>query len=386
MMKISLSSLLLLSIVGIVGCASGPQLTGTAYTVTYRPADAEAGSISSLAQALPAVTRRAQTRNRNPVAVAGAGLVIVDVRNGTALASSSFDAAQKAYFFRLPLAVVSPDVRTLCLSMKNAQGATIPLRNERAGDDGYEFRNPLWEGELRRVARVRALKSQLSGLDDGDVLARAEIEAIERKYGAQVANGAQPCAAPVTPAPPARPEAAMDEASARAIAPALCALKWEAMMGALAETLFRDAGRTAEWEGRGRARAPAAAMSSVSIVLGAGDRDLVKAAAEGGPRVLQHQKGMQLFDGAQGGCVEQVVRVAAESTAAWTERVRNLASAPARAKERCEGDVRQVPALKEKLANAAQQRRQLEGELKELERKEASATESADLLREACVQ
>lgn len=386
MMKTSLRLLLLAAVLGLVGCASGPKLTGTAYTVTYRPSDDEAGSIASLAQALPSMTRRAQPRNRNAQASGAGGLVLVDARNGTPLASSSFDAAQKAYFFRLPLTVASPDARVFCLSMKSAQGASIPLRKERGGDDGYDFRNPLWESEVRRVASVRAMKSQLGALEDGEVLARAEIEAIERKYGAPVANGAQPCVAPVAPVTPARPEAAMDESNARAVAPAVCALKWEALMGPLAEALFRDAGRSVEWAGRAGARGPAAAMSGVSIALGAGDQDLVRAAAEGGPRVLQHQKGMQLFDAAQSGCIAQVARVAAESTAAWNERMKNVASAPLRAKERCENDVRQMPALREKLAQSARRRQQLESELKELERKEASATASADLLGEACVK
>jgi len=356
---------------GTAGCAStgeGPvpskgRLSGSADSVTFRPAkeDLEFLQRAELGAQPP---RRLRAGAPPPPS---ARLNVVAARTRQNIATANFDPAIGGYFFRMPARVANAGLGPICLTLRTARGTPIPLREERGEDDGYEFRNPAWEELVQKGGRIEAVKAELAPIDDQYLLAKAEVEAIEKKYGATVARGDQPCPTPAAGAAPPRPASAMDEGLAREAAPGLCALKWEALLGQNGAAMFKDTGKPDVWARRGDARAALDAMPMLSIDVSAADLELIRAAAVGGPLVLQHQKGVRAFDTAQRACERRVPQIAAESFAAWNDQVRNLASAPQQARQRCETDVAKVAGLEQRMRDAQARRAPLAARLADLE-------------------
>ncbi|MCC7548817.1 MAG: hypothetical protein IT532_13710 [Burkholderiales bacterium] len=366
------------------GCSTA-RLTGTAYSVTYRPAENELAQLGDVGQMIGVTSRRrAPARAADPAH--GQRLLLVDGRSNAALATADYDGAAKWYFFQLPMNVALPDTGKLCLSLRTASGTPIPLRDEAREDDGYEFRHPIWESELRRAAELRADRSERARLEDEQILAKAELDAIEARYGARVVAGSEPCPLARAAAVPARPASALDERAARDAAPGLCALQWEQVLNAPAEALYRDAGRIADWGGRAAAKPHAAAFPGLRIVLGGGDLELARNAAVGGPLVLQHQKGLQVFDAGDRACQAEVMRMARDATAAWEQRVGDLGSAPERSRKRCETDIAKAPELRRRIQQAQAGERALGQRIASLEKAEPDAHAGSDLGQKGCAQ
>jgi len=379
------ASLLLLMVAACVvtGCAStttsqpssGTKLSGGADSITYRPSEDDVAFLRSVELGGQQVRRRPAARNAPPAA----RLSVVDVRTRQTLATSAYDPAIGGYLFRMPARFAQAGVEPICLTLRTARGTPIPLRAERKDDDGYEFRNPAWEALVQRSTRIEAVRAELGPVEDQHALAEAELRAIESKYGAPVANGEQPCAAPAAGPAPARPAAAMDQAAAREAAPAVCALQWEARLGESAEAMFRDTGRPDTWARRASFRAAHDAMPVPSLEVAGGDLELIRSAAVGGPLVLQHQKGVRQFDSAHSACERRVEDIAAQTLAAWNDQVRNRAAAPQLARERCEADVLKVPQLRNRMREAQDRRTALAARLAEIERAGVSSAGAASL-------
>lgn len=384
------ASLLFLAVTAcaLAGCASTTtsqpssrtRLAGSAESITWRPSEDDVAFLRSVESGGQQIRRRTAAAQAAPTA----RLSVVAVGTRQMLATAAYDPAIGGYLFRLPARFAQAGVESICLTLRTARGTPVPLRAEGKDDDGYEFRNPAWEALVQRSTRIQAVRAELAPVEDQHALAEAELAAIEKKYGAPVANGQQPCAAPAAAPAPARPAAAMEKAAAAEAGPGVCALLWEARLGASAEAMFRDTGRADVWSGRASARAAHDALPAPALEVSGGDLELIRSAAVGGPLVLQHQKGLRQFDSAHAACERRVVELAAQMLAAWDEQVRNRAAAPQLARERCEADVRKVPPLRDRLREAQARRNALTARLEELERAGAASAGEASLDATRC--
>jgi len=370
-MRFALALLIAACVLGTVGCAStGPspaapkgRVSGAADSVLFLPSEEDIEFLQRVDTGAPAPRRRKAAAASSP----STRLSVVPVRSRQAIASASFDPAVGGYLFRMPARIPNAGLEPICLTLRTARGTPIPLRQERGDDDGYEFRNPAWEELVQKAGRIEAVKAELAPIDDQYLLAKAERDAIGKKYGEPVASGSQPCPTPAAGPPPPRPASALEDGPAREAAPGMCALKWEASLGPSAAAMFEDAGKPEVWARRAEARVAFDAMPTLALDVSGGDLELIRSAAVGGPLVLQHQKGVQAFEAGQSACERRVPQMAAQALSGWNEQVKNLASAPQIARQRCEADVAKVAGLEERMRDAQAKRAPLAARLADLE-------------------
>lgn len=354
--------IVLLSLLCLIaaGCSS-TKLTGTAYSVTYRPSESDL---------------RSQLGGRN--------VSLINSRSGTVIAMAQYDHAGKAYRFTLPLLANLAQETNVCLALRSFNGRTVQLREVGRGDDGYDFRNPLWEKEIKRGAKLAQLRAEMGKHEDAQTLAKAELEIIETKYGANVAHARAPCPLLTSTQASPKPAVALDEAEAKRLAPGLCAAKWSAQLGGGAESLFKDASLQADWAARAADEALASAFGGLSLTLSAADLDLVRAAMTEGTLDVRHQRGIAVFKKQHAQCQLHVVDASQSALRAWQTQTERAREAPLLAQKRCQSDVMKVPPLEEKLAQARAEHARLAEIAKALEREEASATDTETLDSHKC--
>jgi hypothetical protein len=356
---------------------------GTAYTVLLRghapptatsPRPMTPGIYPVLPQQRPAPARPQQH-----------GLMrLVVSRGGQELATASYDSRLDGYLFRLPMAV---DVSRgpVCLVLKNASGASIPVRDARGTDDGFAFRNAAWEAEAARVGDLRELRSELANLNARVSQEAAELDRLQTDAGGIFTP--QDC--PLGPAEPdpARPAAALAGDDAARLSGAVCALVWEQAFGRVsvdAGRLFGDAGASSDWSTRESARAVADAMPSLKLSVDERDSRLITDAAVKGRAYLEHADGVRAFIRVHASCKQDVARRAALEVQKWNAATDLARQAPQRSKARCEQRAARIQQLLATQGKATPYRTELERRIAQLERTPPAGADSVRIDNASC--
>ena len=372
--------------------ASALELTGTAYTITYkgptgmasRP-DIPQPAYRPPARRYPLLFPAPSTPSpRYPTARPSTSipetLRLVNGRNGQELARAQFDARIEAYFFNLPfnLQTASSEV---CLVLKNAAGTSLPVRDEARSDDGYAFRNPLWEKELARISELNQLRAELKTLNDLLENAQQDYQHLRQEQaGAGMPENA--CVMPPPAEPPTRPSKALTVEMAQRIAGALCALKWEQQFSewkAEPTRLFGEAGLAEDWRQRESQRGAEAVWTEIKLKLAPGDDDLIVNAAAKGHAYLEHADGIRAMNRVHGACRANVAEAAALANREWEAAKYAFRDAPTRAVKQCEARLARMEQLRQSQTSAPAYREALGRRIAELEAISTSASESKRL-------
>lgn len=373
--------------------ASALELTGTAYTITYKgPTGMASRPVIPQTPTYRQPTRRypqlfplpSTPSTRYPTARPSTSipeaLSLINGRNGQELARAQFDARIEAYFFNLPfnLQTASPEV---CLVLKNAAGTSLPVRDEARGDDGYAFRNPLWEKELARVSELNQLRVELKSLNDLLENAQQEYQRL-RQEQASAGMPEDACVMPPPAEPPARPAKALTEEMAQRIAGTLCALKWEHQFiewRVDPSRLFGEAGLAEDWRQRDLQRGTDSIWTEIKLKLAPGDDDLILNAAVKGHAYLEHADGIRAFNRAHGTCRANVAETAAMANREWEAAKSAVRDFPTRSVKQCEARLARREQLRQSLSSAPAYREALGKRIAELEAISTSASESRRL-------
>lgn len=333
--------------------AESIELTGSAFTVMYRGPTGQTPPTPE-----PALRRSYQMPTARPQ-----GLRLLNGRTGQELARAEFDTRLNGYMFALPLAAQGP-VAPICLVLKNSVGRSLPVRDERPGDDGYAFRNPLWEAELSRAGELQQLQAELQQLEKQLATERAELQ----KLQAETAPG-KACALGPAVAEPARPLQALNPSEAIAAAGGFCALRWEAAFAESRidlERLFTEAGLSADWAQRVNYRAATSVWQALRLQLTSSDATLVRDAATRGRAFLEHGEGLKVLARAHQACRTQVPELAATALRAWEGERQAAAEAPQRALQACQARQIRIDTLTRAHTAAPAYREQLTRRIEQL--------------------
>lgn len=351
------------------GPAGAVEVVGTVFTVIYRgPAGTAAEEASRRPDprqpaypAYPAQPRlRIQPQAVPPrptgqaMAVAPGMVRLVDARTGAELGRAAFDTRLDGWMFRLPM---DPSrVAGGCLSLRSAAGGMLPVREPRGGDDGLSFAHPLWFEEVGRQGEQLALRRELAALDERQAAAQAE----QARLQASLPPGA--CVAPAPQPDPPRPPAALEAAQAQAVAPGVCALRWQQVLGPHADLtrLFQEAGLGADWGARDSARPVAETLPRLRLQASEPELVQVLEAARKGRAFLEHATGVQVLTRVQSACRAEVPAQAAVAVREWEERVRQVRQAPARLLQECETGKQRLEQLRVQMGSGGQYRTELE--------------------------
>ena len=348
------------------------ELEGTAYSVLFRLELPSAPGNNRGIFSFPAP-------QRGSVPARPGGNYSLAVGNRV-IAQSAYDPQLKGVFFRLPMNLDLPD-GPICLVLKDGRGQSMPVRAERSGDDGYAFRNPLWEKEYARLNDLNRSRAELRALMRDRNDAQKEIETV-----APATTDGGKCVEPPMKSEPPRPDLAIGADDAAKAAGGICAWKWAQRLNSLpmTERLYRDAGLAVEWEARAQTEAVANTFTTLKINIGDDELERVKAAAIKGPGYLEHQEGIQRIKDRAAACRADVSRIAASTNQRWEADRLAVRNAPALAVQQCLARQNRTKVVEKQVQDGATRETELRKLIAKLESQEPSASESTRVDRAAC--
>ena len=325
-----------------------------------------------------------------PAAAVSPLMRLINGRTGAELAQGRYDVSLRGYFFALPM---KADLSRgdVCLVLKNAEGRSLPVRDESRGDDGYAFRNPLWETELRRQGDLVDMGAELAHARQQLGAAEKELAELDRVAGATpLPTTPQACMpGPERPEPP-RPPVALAPEQIAAQSGGLCAVRWHAQLGELGVArpaiarFFRDAGLEAEMQAAEAAGPLSQAMQTLKLRPQPQDLSLLKDAASRGSAFLQHAQGVARLRQLMLACRTDAADEARRAVVAWEQDRLAAQNAPALAKADCERRVGRRLDLQRRIAAGNHYASELSQRIEALNRGAPTATESTDVGRLAC--
>ncbi len=374
----------LLAALAAAPAAPAAEVVGTAYTVLLRghgprqPAQAQPPQRVGTPGLTMPIRQPQPIQPRRQPSLPATMMRLVDGRTGLPFATANYDATIDGYMFRLPMTI---DVGRgdVCLLIKNAAGVSIPVRDERAGDDGYAFRNPAWQAEAGRLGELATLRAEHAGLVADLDKGTREIEAAQAENGG-VTQASQCQDGAAQPDPP-RPPGALDPADAAARAGAICAVAWERSFEPTRidpGRLFGEAGLAADWAAREAARPVAQSLRGLRLELRDNDARTIPDAAAKGRAYLEHAEGLRAMVRVHNACKAEVDRLAAGEVRAWQNAVEVARAAPRLARAACEQRIARIDQLRARLAKGPAFRQELERRIATLD---AGAPPAADSIR-----
>lgn len=357
--------------------ANAEELQGSAYSILFR-SDAPASTRAPARPAYP-YNRAYPPPQTVPSGPSGPySLFASSIQK--VVAQAHYDPRLKGYFFKLPMNLEFPP-GPVCLVLKDARGTSVPVRDERKGDDGYAFHNAMWEAEQGRGRDLAAQRASLRAL-------LSERDSAQTEIGAAAAEPVEPagCVAPPQPPEPPRPASALSDEEARALAGGICARKWVDRLGSVqaAELLYRDAGLAGDWAARDRAEAAARAFTALRIDISDEDLERIKAGARRGIGYLEHDEGVHRLKEKTGICKAEVPKQAASAGQRWETAKQAARDAPALAVLACQSKLARVAELRRGLSNSVERERELRQRIDRLEKSEPGASDTARIDGASC--
>ncbi len=381
--------------------ASDISITATAHSVLFRgslPAVSQPAAGSSRHEVAPPQRRiyvpnprRFQYERGRPSAALPEAppppLRLVNSRTGGEVALGRYDRSIEGYFFSLPM-TADLSRGDVCLVLKLADGRSVPVREESNDDDGYAFRNPLWERELLRQSDLAVMRADMGQARQQMDAARAELSGLEGANGSALgAEAPRACTLGPEVAAPLASAAAVSPEQARLQAPGVCANKWRSQSSMKPEhvaRLYRDAGMQADLADFDSAEDMASAMPQLRIRLESQDSGLLQEAAEQGPKALQHASGVARFKQLTQLCKNDVITEVQRAVAAWEQDKQAALNAPLSSKLECERKAVRVVELQRRLQAGDRYAIALQQRISELDSSRPSATEKVDAAPIAC--
>lgn len=331
---------------GLLGSPARAEVTATAYSLTYRgPASAspEAGHQADTGGVRWTGSRLVYTPPPPTVPLRRVGAVgpvmrVVNGRTGAEITRASFDPNLNGYFFTLPpQADMSQD--SVCLLLKGTDGRSIPVRAENGPDDGYAFRNPLWEEVLRTGAETQQLQAEQVRLTNQIDSLQREVVTLNQALATASRGPSGECALGPAQAEPSRPADAVPPSQANADAAGICAAKTDETLSSHridGTRLFADAGLASAWAARTDGRAAAARYTGLAVGFSSEDLAVLKTAAEKGKIVLDHAEAVRAVQRSMSACGAAVVQKSTQALERWEAAKLAAVRAPASAKQMCE--------------------------------------------------
>lgn len=365
------------------------DLTGTAYTIIYRgptgmPEQAQPAipfpSSRYSPYSWPQLSRPQLQYPYNGAPVAMPILQLMNDQTGKKLSSASFDSRLKGYVFNLPFNLLS-ESHGVCLLIKNASGKSLPMRDESGNDDGYGFRNALWEAELARVSELASLQHKLDTL-------KLQIDSIpqeiKRLQEDQIANGVTDNACKLQPEPPtpARPVTALSPSDAEQSAGGICAAKWGGLLPEQDERVtnyIEEAGIGKDWQARITFQTTAKLWNITPKI----SKEAIDAINKGKSN-LEYTNSQHSLMSMHKQCRADIIKLAEDSVHHWEEAQKNSKLAPKRALEQCEMRVAEMQRLQKTLTDAHPNRTKLEQQISELKQNQAPADKQQRLDNKSC--
>lgn len=250
---------------------------------------------------------------------------------GMPLSRAEVDVKQAALRFTLPTPERLTADQPLCLMIVGPRGP-LPVRPRASGPEQYEFRNPLWEEELRRLVALRRAEHETRQRHADEQATRGRMDAALRALDSDGLAARTPgeCREGEPGPAPERPPDALAEPERGSAAALLCAMAWEGAVGPGAGKLYGEIGGAQVWENRQK---EAARLQRLPVRLSV--PNLIPLAVRQGRQLIEYDEAVAAFRQITGQCEKEVATRFAEETEQWERQVAEVRAAPRRAFERC---------------------------------------------------
>lgn len=250
---------------------------------------------------------------------------------GMPLSRAEVDVKQAALRFTLPTPEHLTADQPLCLVIVGPRGP-LPVRPRASGPEQYEFRNPVWEEELRRLAALRRAEHEARQRHADEQATRGRMDTALRALDSDGLAARTPgeCREGEPGPVPERPPDALAEPERGPAAALLCALVWEGAVGPGVGKLYGEVGGAQVWVNRQR---EAARLQRLPVRLSV--PNLIPLAVRQGRQLIEYDEAVAAFRQITGQCEKEVATRFAEETEQWELQVAEVRAAPRRAFERC---------------------------------------------------
>jgi hypothetical protein len=123
----------------------------------------------------------------------------------------------------------------------------VPVRPSTVDKQKFEFRNPLWEQELQRIAYVRSKEQEVRALQGDQEKARYQAQQALRAMTPFQAESPEQCKEPELEALPERPADAVIASEQAVTSSYVCAVAWRETLGNDGGTFYKLIDRNSVW-------------------------------------------------------------------------------------------------------------------------------------------
>lgn len=263
---------------------------------------------------------------------------------GTPLGRAEADTKNAALRFTLPVPENLTVDQSVCLMIVGPRGP-VAVRPRASGQAQYEFRNPLWEEEVRRVASLRRAESEARQRHADVQAVRSSMDAALRTLAGSAARSPEDCREGAPGPTPERPLNALPEPERERTAAMVCALTWEGTLGPGVGKLYGKIRKSQVWENRHKEDA-----RSQQLEVELPSLNIVPKAVLDGEKLIEYDDAIVEFRQVTNQCESDVVKHFDNETRQWEAHIAAIQAEPRRTFERCREQTATYQEAKLKLA------------------------------------
>lgn len=262
----------------------------------------------------------------------------------TPVSRAEVDKQNAALRFTMPIPENLTADQSACLMIVGPRGP-VAIRPRASGQAQYEFRNPLWEEEVRRVASLRRAESEARQRHADVQVVRSSMDAALRTLAGSAARSPEDCREGAPGPTPERPLNALPEPERERTAAMVCALTWEGTLGPGVGKLYGKIRKSQVWENRHKEDA-----RSQQLEVELPSLNIVPKAVLDGEKLIEYDDAIIEFRQVTNQCESDVVKHFDSETKQWEAHIAEIQAEPRRTFERCRDRTATYQEAKLKLA------------------------------------